>query len=140
MKDTWLKKWLKRAFYRPVIRIKRFIDYAPLIWRDEDYDGAYILKMLKYKIGRTRMHIASHKLFEGYEACVADMSEAETIIDRILEENWLVDEMTAHYEKYSGAGLVGESTHDKPEGREFRAIQDRIATLQKADYLRGSRR
>jgi hypothetical protein len=89
VKNGPLKYWLKKIFYYPAMRVKRFIDYAPILWHDEDYDWASILRMLQYKIKRTRLHLDDHKMFEGYEERCAEMAEAETIIDRILKEDWL---------------------------------------------------
>ena len=143
MKNGLLKYWLKKIFYHPTMRVKRFFDYAPLIWKDEDYDWSYIMYMLKYKIKRTREHIDEHKIFEGYEYKVSEMLEAEQMIERILKQDWLSDEFDAHMKKYptkwqekENGDMFVESTHDKPEGAEFRAINERRRVLEKADWDR----
>lgn len=144
MKNGPLKYWLKKIFYYPVTRVLRFFEYAPFIWEDEDYDRNYILYMLRYKIKRTRLHIADHNLFESTPEKVAQMQEAEDIIGRLTRGLYLEDEFDAFQKKYPPApaklgedGLwYHESTHDKPEGAEFRALSERMRALEDADWKR----
>lgn len=35
-------------------RIKRLAEYAPVIWKNEDWDGGYIVDLLTYKVSRQR--------------------------------------------------------------------------------------
>ena len=143
MKNGPLKYWLKKIFYHPVMRAKRFLDYAPILWQDEDYDWSAILRMLQYKIKRTRLHLEDHKMFEGFEEACAEMLEAETIIDRILKESWLEEEFEAHMKKYPLQWKTNEkgeeyleSTHDKPQGVEFKSLHERRRALEEADWNR----
>jgi hypothetical protein len=144
MKNGPLKYWLKKIFYYPVMRVKRFIDYAPLIWHDEDYDHNFILYMLQYKIKRTKEHIADHNMLESTEEKVAQMQEAEDIIARLLKGLYLEKEADAFHQKYprkpmkqdSKGNWYSQSTHDKPEGAKWRALAARMRTLEDADWKR----
>ena len=51
MKIPW---YYFRNGYR---RIKRFIIWFPIIWKDEDWDSAYLLEIIRFKISRMRREI-----------------------------------------------------------------------------------
>ena len=143
MKNGPMKYWLKKIFYYPVMRVKRFFDYAPLIWADEDYDKDFIYMMLKYKIQRTREHLADHKMRGDWEVVCAEMLEAETIINRMLKEDYLQAEQDAHFAKWPRVTSIDEDgneyseyTHDKPQGFEWREISERIRELERLDEIR----
>lgn len=137
------KYWLKKMFYHPVMRVKRFIDYASIIWEDDDYDKGYIYIMLKYKISRTREHLADHKMRSDWQKVCDEMKEAEDIIERIMKEDYLQAEQDAYHEKYplnfkddeNGESYV-ESTHDKPQGAEWRTLRERMLEMERQDEIR----
>lgn len=126
------------------MRVKRFIDYAPLIWNDEDYDRDFILIMLQYKIKRTRIHIAEHDLFESTEEKVAQMKEVEDIIGRLVRGLYLEEESDAFHKKHPikpmkqdiDGNWYSESTHDKPEGAKWRALSKRMRKMEEDDWKR----
>ncbi len=107
IKEDGMKKYIKNFFRsiwrkitRPFRRIKKIIDYIPLLWKDEDYDDFFILKMLQYKIKRTREHLIEHNIVEGVEKMAELMKEAEDIITRFTEEDYFTKEWLEHIEKY----------------------------------------
>jgi hypothetical protein len=136
MKNGPLKYWLKKIFIYPTSRVKRFFEYAPLIWRDEDYDWAAILRLLQYKIKRTRLHIGEHQITESCDIQCAEMAEAEAIIERILHESWLEDEMDAHMKKYPVNWKETRMIPNKTGAVEFKKLYKKRAALEKADWDR----
>ncbi len=36
-------------------RLKRIIEWVPILWNDEDWDYAYLLKIIDYKLGRMKL-------------------------------------------------------------------------------------
>jgi len=139
-----MKYWFKKIFYYPVMRVKRFIDYAPLIWMDEDYDWSAILRMLQYKIKRNRLHIDDHKFFDGYKDRVEEMLEAERVIERILKEDWMSSAQDAYFEKYPISWQDGPEEDEmqlRPSSSgkqrsEWRAIRKKVIKLEKTDWDR----
>lgn len=133
---------LRRFFVRPFTRVRRFFEYAPLIWHDEDYDKDFILYMLKYKIQRTRLHLADHKMRGDWQKVCAEMLEAEQIIDRILKEDWLSDEMEAYLNKHPikwHQGKNGEmyvKSKHKNKNTAWKSLRARITELERRDWNR----
>lgn len=102
-----LKKWFEKIGWtignkvkRFFSRIQRFFDYVPLIWKDEDWDSAYIYILMKYKIGRIRKTIHENDNHEGCEKDVANMKEVEECIQRVLDESHMDKEYEEFHDKY----------------------------------------
>lgn len=47
-----------RSRYR---RIHRLIAWIPVLWKDEDWDPAYLFEVLRFKISRMRREIERNK-------------------------------------------------------------------------------
>jgi len=61
--------------------------WFPVLWQDEDFDYAFLLKIIKFKLSMLAHHIDSH-------AFIVDHKE---IADEILETNRLIDAYTNFY-------------------------------------------
>jgi len=72
--------------------IKKVFDYSIVLWDDEDYDFAFIYKLLKYKIERTRKYIDKHKRHENYAKDVANMKRAEYLLGLLYKEDFYADD------------------------------------------------
>lgn len=68
-----------RSGYR---RLKRFFIWFPVLWRDEDWDSAYLFEIMRFKISRIRKEIEKNKRHVGYEKNVRDMKVAEELLRR----------------------------------------------------------
>jgi len=64
-------------------RIKRFIAWFPIIWRDEDWDSAYLFEIMRFKISRIRKEIDTNKRHVGYQKHVRQMKVVEELLSRI---------------------------------------------------------
>jgi len=69
-----------RSGYR---RIKRFIAWFPIIWHDEDWDYAYLFKIMQFKISRIRKEVEKNQRHLNWEKDVRDMKVAEELLSRI---------------------------------------------------------
>ena len=74
-----LKIYLKCGYRRA----KRFFAWFPIIWKDEDWDSAYLFEIMRFKISRIREEIEKNKRHIGYEKDVRDMKVAENLLHRI---------------------------------------------------------
>ena len=92
--------------------VMRIFAYIPVIWTNEDFDHGYILKMLRYKIKRTRDHIAKHRIHEGWDNDVANMDTAIKMIDAVIADDYFRDEWNAWHEGHPFRTLINEDdTH-----------------------------
>lgn len=101
-------RWLRK--------IRKIIDYLPLLWQDEDWDFAYILRMLQYKLQRTRNAIESNDIVESAPEISEQIRIAEDAIERLLVDDYAPELCAAIEQKY------GEYV------RPYSALQRRLVT------------
>lgn len=63
-------------------RLKRFIVWFPILWKDEDWDSAYLFEIMRFKISQIRKEIDINKRHVGYEIRVREMKVAEELLAR----------------------------------------------------------
>ena len=68
--------------------------YARLLWDDEDWDYHFVLKLLQYKLSRTRKCIVKNRLITDANRVGREIWIAEKLIQRILD-----NEYTDYYEE-----------------------------------------
>ena len=78
---------LKQTIKRWIRKIRKIIDYLPILWKDEDFDHGYITILYHYKLKRSREHMEEHQLFVGWEKVVKDMKRAEDALARLADED-----------------------------------------------------
>lgn len=72
-----------RSLIRRYIRfVKRLIAWLPIIWRDEDWDPAYLYEIMRFKISRMRLNIEQNARHYGWERNVKDMKVVEELLNR----------------------------------------------------------
>lgn len=79
--------WIKQN----IRRIKRFVAWFPVIWKDEDWDSAHLLEIMRFKISHIRKEIDTNKRFVGYEKCVQQMKVAEILLERLAFSDFYTD-------------------------------------------------
>lgn len=141
-------RFLKRKLHW----IKKSIEYSVFLWTDNDWDFAYILMLLKYKLKRTRENINKNANHVGYENIVAEINTAEQMIQKILDGDFYMKEYEAHEKKWGprkkDSMIFGErerimtSEDKKQEEHEIRIIitemhrQEEQAWSDLFDYLK----
>ena len=108
--SAWPGIWHVRLFFRKLFKV---CAYVPVLWNNEDFDHGYILKLLRYKIKRTRNHIAKHQLHTEWQRDVWNMNYALLLLDRVMADDYFIDEHHAHWEKWPMKFEVDE------QGRHF---------------------
>ena len=105
-----------KKFIKKIVRfVGKVFAYLPVLWRDEDYDYGHILSLLKYKLKRTRLHILKHNIILDAKEVAAQITYAETLIQRLQDDNYLPELEEAHTEKWGE--WVFDNTDDFPSGR-----------------------
>ena len=81
-----LRRGLSRAGSRSVEKAKKISEYKAFLAGDEDHDYLFILRLLKYKLERTRKHIAAcHR--GDREAVARQIRTVESLLGRVLKES-----------------------------------------------------
>lgn len=96
---NWWGK-LTHPFTRTYHWLVKSIQYSIFLWSDFDWDYSYILKLLQYKIRRTRERIVDNDLVMSVDLYAAQMKHAEALIDRYFDDNFCEELYTAHEEKW----------------------------------------
>ena len=139
-----------RAFFRNTFRI---LTYIPVLWNNEDFDHGYILELLRYKIKRTRDHIAHHQIHTEWERDVKCMDHAIELLDRVIKDDYFMEEFRAHEAKWNptgdflardkdgnpiesdeGSGYFKGREHSEPEMAEFRIWADKKYAAEAQDW------
>jgi len=100
IKKIYMFYKIKNFFWpiRMVIRkTKNVIRWIPVIWRDENWDGAYLYSILEFKIQNMMLLHKSNMTFVGSEFVVRDMNICIKLLKK-LEDNFYENEPMDYYE------------------------------------------
>jgi len=81
-----------KRFFR---RVRRVIDFLPIIWKGEDYDYYYSLQLFKYQLERTADYIEKRDFIESAKDVASEIRTATTLLENVYEEKY-IDEITAY--------------------------------------------
>lgn len=88
----------------PLWKIKTFVlkmfAYAPILWRDRDFDWAFILTILQFKLKRTREYLVEENIIGDIDKISSEIKQAEDIIDEIFKDDFCKEEHEAHTAKW----------------------------------------
>jgi len=68
--------------------IKNLIRWFSIIWKDKDYDGFFMLFMLRFKINNMRKYHESRKGYYGWENEVKWMNIVVNLLDMVVYEKY----------------------------------------------------
>jgi hypothetical protein len=89
--------WSARAVVRWAMKVAA---YAVFLWDDRDFDEAFILRLLQFKIKRTREHITGHNFIADAPRIARQMRVAESLLNRIQQDSYCEAEWAEHYKKW----------------------------------------
>lgn len=75
----------------------RIWDYAPLLWEDRDWDYAYLLRMMRFKIQRMRKSMERNTVIANAEDYVAETAAIDVLLRNVIDED-PDDEWSMHYD------------------------------------------
>jgi hypothetical protein len=104
-------KYFPRDCFRFVVRV---IQYSSILYNDTDYDYSSILKMLQYKIKRTRLHIGKHDLIKNAKKYCKQMEEVEQLIEAALEDEFCKKEHEEHDKKWGPLDIKSIKISNEP--------------------------
>lgn len=79
--------------------LRRLWDWAPLLWHDEDWDYAYLLRIMRFKVLRMRKHMEKRAIIAHAEDHTAEMAIADVLFRNVVEED-PDDEWSMHYNQW----------------------------------------
>jgi hypothetical protein len=99
------KKVSKKTQFERKIR-----EYRQVLKSDEDWDWAYILLLLKYKLERTRKCIVSNDIIVGAKRVGRQIAEVERLLDRVAADRYY-EEISKDFRKRYGRLRIQKSKH-----------------------------
>lgn len=124
--DTFIYSWLD-----PIRRFGEFLErcfaYLPLLWVDRDWDHAFLLNMMSFKIKRMKeLHIRC-KRHVGVEKTIKQLLTCEQLLDRMSKDEYTDKSYHDHNQKWFGGKCILDRLNDPKdpkESKEFRRIMD----------------
>lgn len=125
--------WRIRRLWERLYNLYR---WAPVIWRDVDYDWAPLFQLMEFKVRNMRLLHDRSRRFVGWERTVRQLQVVEVLLRRIGREHYCEREWGALFEKYPRSLIVEDGYMTQPseaERREVRRIMFREQALEKQD-------
>ena len=131
--------WRIRWFF--VEYLPKVASYTRFLWHDRDWEDSDILRLLRFKLRRVREGIALHGHHIGKERTCREIRLAELLMDRIIADDYGLDEFIAHQTKWrlerAGHRLLNRDhlsdEEKKQEQRELRWLFEKEDILQNQD-------
>lgn len=92
-------------------KLKKTIQYLPTIWQNEDWDGFYILDLLKYKLSRIERRFSNpikYNVMEyvGMKNDIKYIRICQILIDCINAENYDLLDREKHENKWGSTSFI----------------------------------
>lgn len=88
----------KRSAYKKKVR-----EYARLLKEDEDWDWAYIIGLLQYKLKRTRLCITSNNIVVSSKKIAKQIEQVEDLFGAVLDDKYY-EKIGKDFRKKYGTG------------------------------------
>jgi hypothetical protein len=83
-----IKRWLSGLWPRLQYGIENLIAYAPIIWRDRDWDHADLTRLLEFKLRRMAAHFEKYGHHLSSERDAKQIREAAILCKRMALEDY----------------------------------------------------
>lgn len=92
-----------RGRYRWIIKS---IGYARLLKDDVDWDYAFLLLLISYKLKRMRKCISSNNIILRAPVIASEIRHVEKLIEKFREDSFFEDAIDKHNEKWGHPGII----------------------------------
>ena len=82
-------------------KIKHFWQWAPIVWRDEDWDSAYLFEIMRFKIAKMRVDMEKANRHTTVKENVRDM----LVVEELLRRHGFSDFYSDNDEGFKAQGL-----------------------------------
>lgn len=103
-------------FFRSIRQgIPNLIKWAPVIWRDKDWDQYFLYVILKFKLEQMeKLHLEyGHTL--NAEKYAGEMRTCILLLDRIIKDDYLMNALKPHEEKWGELEMSSKPLPNNPE-------------------------
>ena len=95
-------------------KAQKYREWKEFLKDDEDYDWSYILRVLRYKLERTRKCIVANDIVADVKKIERQIQEVEKLLKKVEEDKYLEEELKILEKKYGKRNLKIKS---KPSSR-----------------------
>jgi hypothetical protein len=81
-------------------------EWAEFLREDYDWDYDFILRTLKYKLGRTRKKILENDIVVSAKQIAMEILEVEKLIGRVMDHDYHEEHFKAYHKKYGRPKMV----------------------------------
>ena len=81
-------------------RLKRFIAWFPIIWRDEDWDSAYLFEIMRFKLSRLRISFQKNNRHHCCDDICQQIRITEVLLERFAFNDVLLPESGKRYPEF----------------------------------------
>ena len=92
---------------------RKLKDYSRFLKGDEDYDWHFIIRMLRFKLERTRKHIVSHHLVKEAPRIGKEIQRVVDLLERIEADQYFEELHKPFWKKYGRPKMIS----GKPDSR-----------------------
>lgn len=127
--------WRVRRFLRS---LKRLLDYAPVIWKNEDWDYVYLLELMAFKIKRMEKNQRQHSHHLHRDRYARQLLICRNLLTRLSKNDYSQkeqQELTQIYGEYSfgkGRSFGRERVTDENKAAYSAAMK---RTMEREEYL-----
>lgn len=100
--------WRVKLFFR---RVRRLIEWLPVIWKGDDYDYQYAINVFKYQLERTANFIETSGNLENSKLVVSQIRTATDLIDKTYSEGYM-EEAEDQFERQYGQCEISFHEYD----------------------------
>lgn len=79
---------------------QKYKEYKEFLKDDRDWDFTHILRLLRYKLGRTRKEIVGNKIVADSKEIGQQIKEVEILLKRVIENNYEKEIFKDFHKKY----------------------------------------
>lgn len=92
-KLVWRLRWarFKGRIVDPFLRIGTIISYIPILWKDNDWDYAFFLILMRKKLQRMEKHFREDGVASVSKRDAQRMRETIKILDKLIEDDYLLE-------------------------------------------------
>jgi len=93
---------------------KKLREYKKILQKDADWDWIYILRLLKYKLERTRKCILSNDIVVSAPKIAKQIQAVETLLERVEKDQYFDEISKDFHQKYGKLRMVTKKVKGKP--------------------------
>ena len=86
-----LPRWLDRletAYYNVYYGVQNLVRWFPVVWRDRDWDEAYLFNVMAWKMSRMSRHQAKYSLHVGADRHARELLVCAELCQRLADDNF----------------------------------------------------